>query len=30
MAMYIAKINGKNRYEIFDINMLEILNRNSK
>lgn len=27
MAMYIAKINGKNRYEIFDINMLEILNR---
>ena len=27
MAMYLAKINGKNRYEIFDMNMLEILNR---
>ena len=27
MAMYLAKINGKNRYEFFDSNILEILNR---
>ena len=27
MAMYLAKINGKNRYEFFDIGILEILNR---
>lgn len=27
MAMYLAKINGKNRYEFFDIKILEILNR---
>jgi len=27
IAMYLAKINGKNRYEIFNMNMLEILNR---
>ncbi len=27
MAMYLAKVNGKNRYEFFDIKILEILNR---
>lgn len=27
MAMYLAKINGKNRYEVFDIQMLQILDR---
>jgi diguanylate cyclase (GGDEF)-like protein/PAS domain S-box-containing protein len=27
MAMYIAKVNGKNRYQFFDIGILEILNR---
>lgn len=27
IAMYLAKINGKNRYEIFNMKMLEILNR---
>lgn len=27
MAMYLAKVNGKNRYEFFDIGILEILNR---
>lgn len=27
MAMYLAKINGKNRYEFFDSNILEMLNR---
>lgn len=27
MAMYLAKINGKNRYEFFDFKILEVLNR---
>lgn len=27
MAMYLAKINGKNRYEFFDLKILEILDR---
>ena len=27
MAMYLAKINGKNRYEFFDLRILEVLNR---
>lgn len=27
MAMYLAKFNGKNRYEFFDLRILEILNR---
>lgn len=27
MAMYLAKVNGKNRYEFFDIKILEVLNR---
>ena len=27
MAMYLAKINGKNRYEFFDLKLLEILDR---
>lgn len=27
MAMYLAKINGKNRYEIFDMKMLRVLDR---
>jgi len=27
MAMYLAKKNGKNRYQIFDIKMLQVLNR---
>lgn len=27
MAMYLAKINGKNRYEIFDMKMLQVLDR---
>lgn len=27
MAMYLAKINGKNRYEFFDLKILEVLNR---
>ena len=27
MAMYLAKVNGKNRYEFFDIKILEILDR---
>lgn len=30
MAMYLAKINGKNRYEFFDIAMLESLDREFK
>ncbi len=27
MAMYLAKINGKNRYEFFDLKLLEVLDR---
>lgn len=27
MAMYLAKINGKNRYEFFDLKILEVLDR---
>lgn len=27
MAMYLAKINGKNRYEFFDLKLLEIIDR---
>jgi diguanylate cyclase (GGDEF)-like protein len=27
MAMYLAKINGKNRYEFFNLKILEVLNR---
>ena len=27
MAMYLAKINGKNRYEFFDLRLLEVLDR---
>ncbi|WP_300379546.1 EAL domain-containing protein [Clostridium sp.] len=30
MAMYLAKVNGKNRYEFFDIAMLESLDREFK
>ena len=27
MAMYLAKINGKNKYEFFDLKLLEVINR---